>query len=75
MPYFLSLYGAWKYLFSYVLRKEVYKRLVHIKGQLRCKKCGKELKVGDYVKGHRNSGTSKLYHSNCYENLFIEIDD
>jgi len=40
-----------------------------------CKKCGKELKMGDFVKGHRNAGTSKLYHSYCYESLFIELED
>ena len=45
------------------------------KGKLACKKCGKELRIGDYLKGNRNSGTSKLYHCDCYEKLFIDIED
>ena len=62
-------------MIQYQISKEVYKRLVSFKGKELCKKCGKELKIGDFVKGHRNSGTSKLYHYGCYDKLFIELDD
>ena len=60
-------------MIQYTLRKDVYNRLLHLKGKLVCKKCGKELKMGELVKGHRNGGTSKLYHSKCYDSLFMEI--
>jgi hypothetical protein len=64
-----------KNLIQYVLEKDLYNRLLSFKGKLFCKKCGKELKIGDCIKGHRNSGTSKLYHHDCYEQLFIELED
>ena len=35
----------------------------------------KDLKIGDCIKGHRNSGTSKLYHDECYDQLFIDLED
>jgi hypothetical protein len=56
-----------------MLTKEKYSRLKSFKGRLLCKKCGKELEIGDFIKGNRNSGTSKLYHDECYESLFIDI--
>jgi hypothetical protein len=62
-------------MIQYVITKDVYRRLISFKGSLICKKCSKELKIGDYVKGNRNSGTSKLYHCNCYDNLFIDLED
>lgn len=62
-------------MIQYVITKDLYQRLVSFKGKLVCKKCGKELKVGDFVKGNRNSGTSKLYHHDCYDKLFIELDE
>ena len=61
-------------MIQYTLRKGVYNRLLHLKGKLVCKKCGVDLKMGELVKGHRNAGTSKLYHSDCYENLYIDLD-
>ncbi len=62
-------------MIQYLLTKQKYPRLMSFKGKLVCKKCGKELRIGDYVKGNRNSGTSKLYHCDCYEKLFIAIED
>ena len=62
-------------MIQYQIDKHVYNRLISFKGKVFCKKCGKELKIGDFVKGHRNSGTSKLYHCKCYDQLFIELDD
>ena len=55
-------FGDYEKLIQYVLTKDVYQRLVRFKGKPICKKCGKELKIGDCIKGNRNSGTSKLYH-------------
>ncbi|MEJ2272860.1 MAG: hypothetical protein P8X91_10430 [Candidatus Bathyarchaeota archaeon] len=63
-------------MIQYVLKKDIYRRLLSFKGNnLVCKRCGKELKIGDYIKGSRNSGTSKLYHHDCYEEMFIELED
>ncbi|MDG6222436.1 MAG: hypothetical protein IAX21_11805 [Candidatus Bathyarchaeota archaeon] len=62
-------------MIQYALTKEKYGRIKSFKGNLICKKCGKELKIGDNIKGNRNSGTSKLYHDECYESLFIDIKD
>jgi hypothetical protein len=59
---------------QYVLNRDKYQRLIKLKGKLVCKKCSKELKIGDSVNGNRNSGTSKLYHSDCYDKLFIDLD-
>ena len=47
----------------------------NFKTQLIRKKSSKELKIGDIVKGNRNSGTAKLYHYTCYDNIFIAVDD
>jgi len=60
-------------MIQYLLTKEKVGRLKSFKGELICKKCGKKLQVGDYIKGNRNSGTSKLYHDECYESLFIDL--
>ena len=62
-------------MIQYVLNKDVYKRLMTFKGKIFCKKCGKELKIGDSINGNRNSGTSKLYHCDCYDQLFIDLED
>ena len=62
-------------MIQYALTKEKYRRLRSFKKSIICKKCDKALKIGDYIKGNRNSGTSKLYHSDCYESLFIDIKD
>jgi len=66
-------FGGIDELIQYVLTKEIYPRLIHFKGKMVCKKCLNELKIGDCIKGNRNSGTSKLYHSQCYDNLFIDL--
>ena len=71
---FLFLMGC-ENLISYVLTKDVYRRLLRFKGKLVCKKCSKELEIGDKIKGNMNSGTSKLCHSKCYDELFIDIED
>jgi hypothetical protein len=60
---------------QYVLTKDMYKRLLSFKGKLICKKCLKELKIGDCVKSNLNSGTSKLYHCKCYDQLYINLED
>jgi len=62
-------------LIRYVLTKKRYLRLRHIKSKLVCKKCLKELKIGDCIKSNRNSGTAKLYHCDCYDKLFIDLSD
>jgi hypothetical protein len=64
-------------MIKYVLTKDVYQRLLSFKGKERlvCRRCSLELKIGELVKGSRNSGTSKLYHSKCYESLFINVRD
>jgi hypothetical protein len=61
-------------MIQYVIKEDVYKRLLTFKGKVICKKCGKELKIGDRVKGHRNSGTSKLYHHECFDQLYIDLE-
>ena len=60
-------------MIQYMLTKEKYSRLQSFKGRLFCKKCGKKLEIGDSIKGNRNSGTSKLYHDECYDSLFIDL--
>ncbi|PVX25285.1 MAG: hypothetical protein CW716_08300 [Candidatus Bathyarchaeum sp.] len=61
---------------QYVLTSDRYKRLKHFKkGKIVCKKCLKELKIGDCVKSNLNSGTAKLYHSKCFDSLFIDLPD
>ena len=60
-----------------VLKKDVYQRLLSFKRKSRlvCKRCSQELKIGDYIKGSRNSGTSKLYHAECHDQMFIDLED
>jgi hypothetical protein len=62
-------------MIQYTITNEKYNRLKSFKDNLFCKKCTKELRIGDYIKGNRNSDTSKLYHAKCYEKLFIDLDD
>ena len=61
-------------MMQYVLTEKKYHRLVSFKGKLVCKKCLKELQIGDCIKSNRNSGTAKLYHCDCYDKLFIDLD-
>ena len=59
-----------------MLTHDKYQRLLSFKkGKLVCKKCLKELKIGDCVKSNLNSGTAKLYHCECFDQLFIDVTD
>jgi hypothetical protein len=70
------IFWGYKKLIQYVITKDIYSRLLSFKGKnLFCKRCSKELKIGDHIKGSRNSGTSKLYHAECYDQMFIDLED
>ena len=61
---------------QYILTREIYQRIIGFKkSKLFCKKCLQELKIGDCVKSNINSGTAKLYHCKCYDELFLEVED
>jgi len=61
-------------LIQYVVEKKIYQRL-KAKGKLFCRKCYKELKIGDAVKSVRSNGKAKIYHCKCFESLFLDIKD
>jgi len=55
----------------YVMNQRIKRRIESQNGELKCKFCGKPIKVGDKVVSlHRTKGKSKFYHADCYEKLF-----
>ena len=58
----------------YVMTRRIMTRIEARNGEIRCKFCGKPIKVGEIVVSrNRNKGKTKLYHLECYEKLFLEI--
>lgn len=60
---------------NYILKRDIYLRLLRSKKNLCCVRCGKELQIGDSVKSKQSHKITKLYHSNCFDKMYIELDD
>lgn len=57
---------------SYILKKGVLSRFQRQKNDT-CAFCGKKLKIGDRVVSRNN--TSRRYHKNCFDSLFMGGND
>jgi hypothetical protein len=59
----------------YVLNPINFKHLTiwHL-NNLVCQKCGMPLTVGDKIVDKRDKQICKLYHIECYEEMFIEME-
>lgn len=61
---------------KFVLTQNVITRLLNRVQSVNCEVCEQPLEIGERVvsrqSGHHNI-TTKYYHKNCYESLFLEV--
>ena len=60
---------------EYILKRDNYLRILRSKANLCCNKCGKELEIGDNVKSKQSHKSTKLYHSRCFDEMYIDLDE
>ena len=60
---------------AYILKRDNYLRILRSKEDLCCNKCGKELEIGDSVKSKQSHKITKLYHSRCFDEMYIDLDE